>query len=295
MKKYLLILPFFLILLCIGYLSHRVFALPSLSSDSFLISLSEFNLGDVDIKGDLHINVTRKDDYSIYTITADEFTLGEYTFGGVETRLIKKDTQLLITYIKCDTLLITGKIDFSKNTLSLNVNVNTMLDSEQVQGALRGKFSVEGSIYKPWIKGTLFLDNGRYFDQMFHHVEICCAGYIPYLRLSESEVTLYDGSRFALEGFINIKDLEAMFSSSAFNSKEVSLNEWKVFSQEKAIGFTKDIDPHMGVTFGSVINRMSETENPGTELRYQFGDDKFLKLRMEENKSIVGFERRHEF
>ena len=278
-----------------GHPSLILSAFPSKPSDGFLVSLSGFTLGKFELKGAVYFNVKKSDEYSVYTIVTDDLVVGEVAFGKVEAKITRKNSEFTITYIKGKNFLVTGKVDFFKNNLLLNVSANNLLVRENMKGTLRSKMCVKGGLYKPWIKGTSYLKDGEYFGRKFSEAHLSYSGYMPYLRLSNSEVTLNSGSRFLLEGFVNMNDLSAMFSSSELSSKEVNLGGWKVFSRDNGGGFSKDIDDHMGVTFGGMINREDRPEQLGAEFRYQLAEDKFLKFRMEENKSIVGFEKRTEF
>ncbi len=295
MKKYRTLLHFLIIIACCHLPFGSLCAAPSVNSDDFFVFLSDFSLGNIDIKGNVHINISEQNEYLVYALTAENVRLGDLPLNSVEAKVTKKNNEYIITYIKGDIFLATGKIDFSRNFLSLNINVNFPLFLKQVKGEMRGKLSVEGDINKPWIKGTLYVKDGTYGGQNFSRATFSCSGYPPYLRLSDAEIILYDGSRYSMEGFINLNDFQTLFSSSTLSSQEVNLGEWKVFSGDSGAGFAKDIDSHMGVAFGSSLKNGDETENLGAEFRYQLAEDKFLKLRMEEDRSIVGFEKRHEF
>jgi len=295
MKKRLLISVIFLLVLCCVFaLADKVFA--SLPQDSnYLISLAEFSLGELDFRGDFHVSRTERENCSVYKVKAEDLSLGAYPVHQLEAKIIKKQGEFNITYIKGDNFLATGKIDLALGTIDLTVNVNTVLDAREVKGDFRGKLQISGDLSKPWVKGTVFIKDGTYQGKVFRQARIFCSGYLPYLRLNDSRISLHDGSQFSMDGFVNVNDLRNMFLPSHLSSREVSLGDWKVFSGINSMGFSKDIDERMGVTFGSVRNKDRSQDDLGAEFRYQVGEDKFLKMRMEDDKSIVGFEQRNEF
>jgi hypothetical protein len=45
----------------------------------------------------------------------------------------------------------------------------------------------------------------------------------------------------------------------------------------------------------ATYDKTDDLVNAGTEVRYKLKDDQFLRLRMEDDRTIIGFERRKDF
>jgi hypothetical protein len=65
---------------------------------------------------------------------------------------------------------------------------------------------------------------------------------------------------------------------------------WQIFGRKEEVGLKKQIDDKFDVKIDA-----EPTEEGGTELRYNLTDDNFLKLRMQEEKTILGVENIKEF
>ena len=57
-------------------------------------------------------------------------------------------------------------------------------------------------------------------------------------------------------------------------------------------GLKKDIDDRLNIFLGKGKSRIEGAE---TELRYSLEDNKYLKLKMDKDKTILGLEKRKEF
>ena len=81
-------------------------------------------------------------------------------------------------------------------------------------------------------------------------------------------------------------------------SQKVFLGDWQVFAEgENHVGLRKNLGKQVDVFLDTPeVNKNGETSSgSGTELRYNWKDAQFLKLRMEEDRAILGFEQRRDF
>ena len=64
--------------------------------------------------------------------------------------------------------------------------------------------------------------------------------------------------------------------------------------EENSVGVKKDVSDRIDVIFDTHETEYSTTE-PGAEMRYKLKGNQFLRLRLQDDRTIMGFERRREF
>jgi hypothetical protein len=80
-----------------------------------------------------------------------------------------------------------------------------------------------------------------------------------------------------------------------FISKKVNLGGWEILSEEKTrVGLKKNVNDNFDILLDT-YDRDDKSMDTGAEVRYKLLKDQFLRLRMEDDRTIVGFERRKEF
>jgi hypothetical protein len=117
----------------------------------------------------------------------------------------------------------------------------------------------------------------------------------PVFPFNDSRITLKDGSVYNIEGELDMRDFSNIFPKAAYVSKKVTLGDWTLLSEsEKSVGFKKNVDDKVDVVFDT-YDRPDQYMESGTEVRYKIQKDQFLRLRMQEDQTIVGFEKRKDF
>lgn len=263
--------------------------------DSFHLLLSQVQLGDSTIDGDAIVKVTKKEDYLIYNITIKNISWEDIPFAPIEAKIIKKGDEFIINYAKSQDFLIRGKIDYQKNMVDLNTTVHKSVVMENFEGDIQGDIIIEGSTDSPLLRGKLIVKDGKIVDFVFKESKLFFSGTYPYFTVADSQTVMSDGTTYILEGMINAQDFHTMYASLRSSAKQlISIGEWKIYRTEGDAGIDRAIDSHIGVRLGS----SSADQNPqqlGTELRFRLDENRFLKYRIEEDKSILGFERKSEF
>jgi hypothetical protein len=106
---------------------------------------------------------------------------------------------------------------------------------------------------------------------------------------------LLDGNIYKIEGVMNLRDFSNILPKAEFISKKVNLGGWEIQSDDKtSVGLRRNVDDNFDILLDT-YNRDDTVTNTGAEVRYKILDDQFLRLRMEDDRTIVGFERRKEF
>ncbi|MBN2483096.1 MAG: hypothetical protein JXD21_02680 [Candidatus Omnitrophica bacterium] len=265
------------------------------SPHSFHILLSQVQCGQSTLNGDVAVHVTKKEDYLIYNIHIDGLGWGGFAFSPIEAKIIKKGSEFIINYAKSKDFLIRGKIDYAKNIVDLNVNVHMAMTMEGFLGDVQGDIFIQGSTNNPLLRGKLLVKDGKLVNFTFKETVLFFSGTYPYLNVSDSQTVLPDGTAYILEGRINIRDFQTMYASLRSSAKEIiSIGDWKIYRGIDDAGIGRDVDSRLGVRLGG-SSAPNQAQQLGTELRFRLDENKFLKYRIEEDKSILGFERKSEF
>ena len=144
------------------------------------------------------------------------------------------------------------------------------------------------------------VDNGVYKGKEFSRLRIDLLGKPPVFNITDSEIVLYDGTTFEyVDAVLDIRNFaEPKIPNAEFVSQKVYLGDWQVFAEDKYhVGLRKNLGKQIDVYLDTneVDKQGLATLDGGTELRYNWKDEQFLKLRMEEDRAILGFEQRRDF
>lgn len=269
------------------------------------IVLEEFCFGDYNINADFGFDLKQENgslivrlegkDIELLPKELDGVSFGKRQIRYLSAKLVKKDSLLFVNYLRSPQLLARGKIDFGKNELLLDVDCNWRENSSFIEGDIEGKIKIWGRIDDFLINGSIGIKNGKYQDVDFSRLVFHFLGKPPLFNLSDSEIVLLDGSIYRIEGVMNLRDFSNILPKAEFISKKVNLGGWEILSEEKTrVGLKKNVDDNFDILLDT-YDREDKSMNTGAEVRYKLLDDQFLRLRMEDDRTIVGFERRKEF
>lgn len=271
------------------------------------VVLQNFCLGNYNINANFNFNLQQEKDFLVVNLKGKDInffpkenydtdlSIGSREIPWFEARLIKKENLLFVNYLRSPKFLARGKIDFGTKEMLLDIDCNWREDSSYIVGNIEGKIRIWGKIDDFLINGSMNIRNGRYQDIDFSRLAFHFLGKPPIFSLSNSEIVLSDGSIYKIEGVMNIRDPKNIFPNAEFISKKVKLGGWELMSEEKdSVGLKRNVDDNFDIILDT-YNREDDYMNTGAEVRYKVMNDQFLRLRMQEDKTIFGFERRKEF
>ncbi|MCM8831683.1 MAG: hypothetical protein NC918_05805 [Candidatus Omnitrophica bacterium] len=256
------------------------------------IKLENFYLP-IDIVGEVFFNVKQQSESLILNLEAKEIFIDEKLLPWVKLRLIKKENEIFIDNFSFPYFILKGKYNLITGDISLDINANYK-SSDVLAGEIEVKAKVWGKLDNYIISGSLNIFNGKYQDIEFSMLMLNFLGSFPILFLKDSNIILKDGSNYRIEGKLNVSDFKNLFSNIQFVIEKFFLGDWELILQDfKKIGLRKNVGEKFFVLFDSPQKDLNAKE--GSELNYKFGEDNYLKIRMEPDKSILGFEVRKEF
>ena len=269
------------------------------------IVLDDFCFGNYNINADVGFDFKQEDGSLIVNLEGKDIELlpnglNDTSFGKrqmqyLSAKLVKKDNLLFVNYLRSPQFLARGKIDLGKNELLLDVDCNWRENSSFIEGDIEGKIKIWGRIDDFLINGSLDIKNGKYQDVDFSRLVFHFLGKPPLFTLSDSEIVLLDGNIYKIEGVMNLRDFSNIFPKAEYISKKVNLGGWEILSEDKtSVGLKRNVDNNFDILLDT-YNRDDTVMSTGAEVRYKLLNDQFLRLRMEDDRTIVGFERRKEF
>ncbi len=314
MKKCLLAI--FLLVLWIIYPNTGVFSqdLVEVNLTQDQVRLIDFNLGGYKINGEFGFKVNpvrvtseseNKDSSLILAIKGRKIAFipwdkehleGEVEKGipWLEARLILREEILFIPYLYSPQFVVSGEVDLAKNQLNLDLQGSWIEESKFLEGEINLKMKAWGGISSFLLSGYLVVDGGKYKGKEFSHLRIDFLGRPPVLNITDSQLVLKSGNVVEIKGVLDLRDFSDILPGAEYKIQKVFIDQWQLFSEDNSkIGLKKQLDEKFDV----FVNTDSETEDssPKTELRYNWKDDKFLRLRMEEEGTSLRIEKRRDF
>ncbi|MFA5007962.1 MAG: hypothetical protein WC546_01955 [Candidatus Omnitrophota bacterium] len=269
------------------------------------ILLDNFCFGNYNISADLGFDLKQEDgslivnlegkDIEFFPKDTDSVSIGKRKIESFSAKLVKKDNLVFVNYLRSPQMLARGKIDLEKNEMLLDVDCNWREDSSLIEGDIEGKIKIWGKIDDFLVNGSLNIRNGKYQDTDFSSLVFHFLGKPPLFNLNDSEIVLLDGNIYKIEGVMNLRDFSNILPKAEFISKKVNLGGWEILSEEKTrVGLKKNVNDNFDILLDT-YDRDDKSMDTGAEVRYKLLKDQFLRLRMEDDRTIVGFERRKEF
>ncbi|UCC94519.1 MAG: hypothetical protein JSW40_06830 [Candidatus Omnitrophota bacterium] len=241
----------------------------------------------------------------VCTIEGQNVLLGTKTLPWLKAKLIKRGSIIEIAYLYFPEFMVKGEINLSKGHIVLNMEGGWQQNSPILEGLTHLKARIWGKLRNPLVSGTVTIEEGRYNGMEFRRLALNFLGKHPLLNITDSKVTLRDGNTYEMVGEIDLRNFENLIAGADFVSQKVSFGGWEILSEEdKAAGLKKNVDEKFDILFDTYsqedefsIERESYSNglDTGAEVRYKVEKGQFIRLRMQEDRTIVGFEKRKEF
>ncbi|MCM8786897.1 MAG: hypothetical protein NC935_02460 [Candidatus Omnitrophica bacterium] len=256
------------------------------------IQLQNFYLP-INIEGDVFFNIKQQRDCFVLNLEAKDLIIDEKLLSWVRLRLIKKENEVFIDNFSLPYLILKGRFNLITGDIFFDINANYK-STDLLTGQVQMNTKAWGRLDNFIISGYLNIFNGEYKAIKFERIFLNFFGSFPTLFLTDSYIILSDKSNYKIEGRLNIGNFKNLFSDIQFVMEKFFLGDWKLISQDFGkIGLSKNVDEKFSILFDNPQSDLSIKE--GTELNYKLQDDNYLKIRMESDKSILGFEVRKEF
>lgn len=259
------------------------------------VKIWDFYLGDASFKGDFEFSLKKEDGSYIFDIEGSSVSWKNIEFPWVKASLIKTGDSIFVNNISSPDFMISGIINVATNEVFLDVDIKSLEGFPFLKGIIDAQAKVWGKADDLAASGSVSIKDGKYKDRDFSCLSLNFVGKFPLLNLTDSKCILKNGSVYKIEGLFKPGDFNNFFPKARFVSEKVSLAGWELlFDDRENIGLKKNVDQEFSVVFDT--SRQDDNFiNQGAELRYKVNNDQFLRFRMQNDKTIVGFERRKEF
>lgn len=289
-------------LACGPFCCEPIFAANTLEVDLIekRLRLDDFHFGDKAIDADISFQFQNQADALVFELEGRDLSFNNQHIGQFKARFTKRGSILFIEQLNLLQYTLKGTADLVKKNLAVDISGHWRENSEFLQGEIFVQAKAWGAFDNIFVSGYLTVANGLYQGQQFSEMRLDFLGKPPVLNITDSQITLHDGNTFEyVNAILDLRSLSnPVIPNPKFASQKVYLGDWQVFADDPGrAGLKKQLDKKFGVFIdtsdASEENR--EFLEGGTELRYNWQSNKFLKLRMQEDKTILGFEQRREF
>ena len=212
----------------------------------------------------------------------------------VEGRLNLRQGIIFIPYLYLPQLAVNGKVDLEKNELSLDLEGGWREKSKLLEGEMKVKVKAWGGVGSFLVSGYLVVEGGKYKGKDFSHLRLDFLGRPPVLNITDSQLVLKDGNVVEIKGVLDLRDFSNILPGAEYEVQKAYIGQWQLFSgEDKNVGLKKQLDGKIDV----FVNTSPEVETwgPQTEVRYNWKDDKYLKLKMEGEGTTLRLEKRRDF
>lgn len=254
------------------------------------IKVTDINIDNYQLFGDFNYRIVEEKGKSVFILQGKGISLGERKIDNAQVVLSKKGNILFIEQFKSPKFFGSGTVDLKKEKILFSFGGNWQEDTKDLQGDINLKVKAWGDFDSLLISGNFTISNGIYEGVSFKKLRCSFLGTPPVFNVTDAEVLLEEGSIFELKGDLDIRNSETFFPGVKFVSQKLFVDGWQIFGRKEEVGLKKQIDDKFDVKIDA-----EPREEGGTELRYNLTDDNFLKLRMQEEKTILGVENIKEF
>ncbi|UCD15567.1 MAG: hypothetical protein JSV34_00515 [Candidatus Omnitrophota bacterium] len=259
------------------------------------VKIVDFCPGELPVKGEFYVTLKKEKDSYIFDIEGKDVSLKDLEFAWVKSRLIKRGDTIFINYFSSPDFMVKGNINLATEEAVLDVDVKSLEGFSFLEGIITAKAKVWGKFGDLVTSGNLNIKKGKYRDREFSHLSLNFLGKLPLVNLTDSKCILKNGNVYKIEGSLNFGDFSNFFPKARFVSEKVALAGWELlFDDKKNVGLKKDVAKEFSVVFDA-YSEDDNFVNQGAELRYKLKRNQFLKLRMQDDETIVGFEKKKEF
>lgn len=254
------------------------------------IKLKGLSLKGYNLSGKLSYTVKESEKGTVFFLDAQDIKFGDREVDQAKIWITKKGDILFVDNFSSSKFSGQGVINLTKKKIQLRFEGNWQEDTEYLKGDVELKAKVWGNFENFSVSGNFIILEGIYEGIPFQQLRCSFLGTPPVFNVTDAEVLLPEGSVFELKGDLNIRDSKNFFPGAEFVSQKLFVDGWQIFGAEEEAGLRKKIDERFDIK----VDAETEEET-GTELRYSLENDNFLKLRMQEEETILGIERKKEF
>lgn len=256
--------------------------------------LVDFYLGSFKVNGDLAFDLEQDSGSLILEVKAGKITFSDKIIPWVVAKLKINGKVVDVSYICLPRLIAKGKVDLSRNKLDFVLEGSWEENSSFLEGEVKIKIKAWGSIDSFLTSGYLVVDGGRYKGKDFTHLRIDFLGKLPLLNITDSQLVLESGNVVEIKGVLDLRDFSNILPGAEYSPQKIFIDKWQLFSLDnESIGLKKQIDDKLGILVDT--GGTEDSNVPQAELRYNWKDDKFLRLDMEDEGTTLKFERRRDF
>ncbi|MFH1504566.1 MAG: hypothetical protein ABIH08_04160 [Candidatus Omnitrophota bacterium] len=307
MKKIIFIL--FLFLFCLS--GRRGFCFPQgcieVDLNSNKAKITNFYFGGCEVEGNFSFALSNEDGSLKFDLEGKNISFENKDFSELKMELVKIGDIIFINNLSLERLTLSdseyltrftvkGSADLEKNQLSLDINGSWQEDSKALAGLMKLKLKMWGALDSLAATGSLVVEDGRYEGNEFSKLNIDFLGKPPLLNITGSEVTLKNGNVLEMAGVLDLRSSSKLIPNVEFIVQKAFIDDWQIFSKyDESVGLKKDIDDKLNVCLNTGKKENDLSEGPETELTYSWHNGKFLKLKKEDGKTIVGLEQRKDF
>ncbi|MCP4652782.1 MAG: hypothetical protein GY858_05290 [Candidatus Omnitrophica bacterium] len=292
------LLIFFVVALC-GHIEAKSFAFPEKHVEVDLINkvikFSDFSFGKWSVTGSFSFNIQKEDGLLTCLLSGNDIVAVGRKWPWMKMLFVAKSNGVELRYFDSPDFVAKGNFNLADKKVKLNVLFDFYYRSQRLKGNFNGKATAWGTFDNILVNGDLIIKDGFYKGKEFSKFTINFLGKPPILNLTDSKIHLKSGSVYSIEGVMDLDDFGDLFPEAEYVSKKVYLGGWQLHSEgEDKAGFKKDIDEK----FDFIFDTSEENEGnyqAGSELRYKMQNNQFLKFRLQEDRTIVGFEKKREF
>ncbi len=258
------------------------------------VKLVDFNLGSCKVNGEFIFALDEEGGSLILEAAGSNITFADKGIPWARTRLVSRGDSIFIPYIYLPQFIGRGQIDSAKNELNFDVEGSWEESSSFLEGEVKIKVKAWGGISSFLTSGYLVVDGGKYKGKEFTYLRIDFLGRLPVLNITDSQLILKNGNVVEIKGVLDLRDFSNILPGAEYSPQKVFIDQWQLFSGDnESVGLKKQLDEKFGVFVNT--NGGEEGSGPQTELRYNWKDDKFLRLKMEEEGTTLRFEKRRDF
>lgn len=258
------------------------------------VHIENLSLGDINLQGDFIFALKENNGSLMFSAQGKNIILNGQAVDLLDIELVKKGDFFFLNQFRSEEFMARGWFNSKKQEFFLDTEVKSQ-KAEFLGESLEAKFKAWGGLKDFLVSGYLIVKDGRYKGEEFSSAKFNLLGRPPVLNITDSELILKNGSIYKVEGVMDLTNFSNLFPHAEFVSRKVSLGGWEFISDSnKNIEVKKDVDEKIKVLFSS-HNKDDSPINTGAEVRYKLKDDRFLRMRMQEGDTIVGFENRKEF
>ncbi|MBU1112387.1 MAG: hypothetical protein KKH93_00740 [Candidatus Omnitrophica bacterium] len=271
------------------------------------IKFTYFQLSDYSLSGDFSLKSRQDQGSLVYQLEgrnvilnapleAAPLNFSNKVIPWFTVRLEKRGKMFFLEHFSLPNISIKGNYDSAKSNFFLDISGQWDEDSQLVKGHLNLSAKAWGDKDNFSLSGQLIMEDAIYKGRDFSRIRLDFLGKPPLLNITDSEFILANGTVASIDGerVLDLRNFSNLIPGAEFKVRKAFLDEWQVYSEgKKTVGLKKSLDKNIDISLGA--DKGETDSGPQTELRYKVSGDNFLKLKMQENSTLLGIENKKTF